>query len=104
MPAQATAPALVSLYKTAGVSLRKQGLDGRRAAVWDLRAYTGKSQLTLPRMRLDPVTRPANGLQPLVGTLPESLGFHVVRDTSKPFQGLHPSGKGQPVPGAPRPR
>ncbi|MEV6206350.1 VWA domain-containing protein [Kitasatospora sp. NPDC051914] len=31
---QATAPALVSLYKTAGVSLRKQGLDGRRAAVY----------------------------------------------------------------------
>ncbi|PBC76811.1 TerF-like vWA domain-containing protein [Streptomyces sp. TLI_235] len=31
---QAAAPALVSLYKTAGVSLRKQGLDGRRAAVY----------------------------------------------------------------------
>ncbi|MEV7180492.1 VWA domain-containing protein [Kitasatospora sp. NPDC093679] len=31
---QATAPSLVSLYKTAGVSLRKQGLDGRRAAVY----------------------------------------------------------------------
>jgi hypothetical protein len=28
-----TAPALVSLYKTAGVSLRKHGLDGQRAAV-----------------------------------------------------------------------
>jgi hypothetical protein len=79
--------------------------DGRRAAVWDLQAWTGASELTLPRMRLDPGTRPANGLQPLVGTLPESLGFHVVRDTSKPFQGLHPSGKGQPAPGAtPRPR
>ncbi|MFD9128564.1 VWA domain-containing protein [Kitasatospora sp. NPDC059571] len=31
---QAEAPALVSLYKAAGVSLRKQGLDGRRAAVY----------------------------------------------------------------------
>ncbi|WTJ73818.1 VWA domain-containing protein [Kitasatospora sp. NBC_01539] len=31
---RATAPALVSLYKAAGVSLRKQGLDGRRAAVY----------------------------------------------------------------------
>ncbi|MFI9238939.1 VWA domain-containing protein [Streptomyces sp. NPDC053079] len=31
---QATAPALVSLYKSAGVSLRKQGLAGQRAAVY----------------------------------------------------------------------
>jgi len=31
---QATAPGLVSLYKTAGVSLRKHGLGGERAAVY----------------------------------------------------------------------
>lgn len=31
---RATAPALVSLYKSAGVSLRKQGLAGQRAAVY----------------------------------------------------------------------
>ena len=29
---QETAPALVSLYKSAGVSLTKHGLDGQRAA------------------------------------------------------------------------
>lgn len=31
---EATAPALVDLYKSAGVSLRKHGLEGRRAAVY----------------------------------------------------------------------
>ncbi|MFJ8359610.1 vWA domain-containing protein [Streptomyces sp. NPDC093984] len=36
-----TAPALVSLYKTAGVSLRKHGLDGQRAAVYLVVDYSG---------------------------------------------------------------
>ncbi|MFC3576288.1 vWA domain-containing protein [Streptomyces yaanensis] len=35
------APALVSLYKTAGVSLRKHGLDGLRAAVYLVVDYSG---------------------------------------------------------------
>ncbi|UXY19240.1 VWA domain-containing protein [Streptomyces cynarae] len=36
-----TAPALVSLYKTAGVSLRKHGLDGQQAAVYLVVDYSG---------------------------------------------------------------
>jgi hypothetical protein len=36
-----TAPALVGLYKTAGVSLRKHGLDGQRAAVYLVVDYSG---------------------------------------------------------------
>ncbi|MFJ3227554.1 vWA domain-containing protein [Streptomyces sp. NPDC086783] len=38
---QETAPALVSLYKTAGVSLTKYGLDGQRAAVYLVVDYSG---------------------------------------------------------------
>ncbi|MET9468743.1 VWA domain-containing protein [Streptomyces sp. NPDC006544] len=38
---EATAPALVSLYKSAGVSLRKQGLEGGRAAVYLVLDYSG---------------------------------------------------------------
>ena len=36
-----TAPALVSLYKSAGVSLQKHGLDGLRAAVYLVVDYSG---------------------------------------------------------------
>ncbi|OIK03249.1 vWA domain-containing protein [Streptomyces monashensis] len=36
-----TAPALVSLYKTAGVSLRAHGLDGQRAAVYLVLDHSG---------------------------------------------------------------
>ncbi|MFF4208379.1 vWA domain-containing protein [Streptomyces sp. NPDC001796] len=36
-----TAPALVGLYKTAGVSLRKHGLDGQRAAVYLVVDHSG---------------------------------------------------------------
>ncbi|MFD8966220.1 vWA domain-containing protein [Streptomyces sp. NPDC059568] len=36
-----TAPALVSLYKSAGVSLVKNGLDGQRAAVYLVLDYSG---------------------------------------------------------------
>ncbi|MGR6969834.1 vWA domain-containing protein [Streptomyces cynarae] len=36
-----TAPALVSLYKTAGASLREHGLDGQRAAVYLVVDYSG---------------------------------------------------------------
>ncbi|MDN3296768.1 VWA domain-containing protein [Streptomyces ficellus] len=36
-----TAPALVSLYKTAGVSLRKHGLSGERAAVYLVVDHSG---------------------------------------------------------------
>src|SRR5688500_20174982 len=36
-----TAPALVSLYKTAGVSLAKHGLDGVREAVYLVVDYSG---------------------------------------------------------------
>ncbi|MFD0142212.1 MULTISPECIES: vWA domain-containing protein [unclassified Streptomyces] len=36
-----TAPALVSLYKSAGVSLRKHGLDGQRVAVYLVLDYSG---------------------------------------------------------------
>ncbi|MFE0253045.1 vWA domain-containing protein [Streptomyces sp. NPDC059010] len=36
-----TAPALVGLYKSAGVSLRKNGLDGVRAAVYLVVDYSG---------------------------------------------------------------
>lgn len=36
-----TAPALVSLYKTAGVSLARHGLDGQRAAVYLVVDYSG---------------------------------------------------------------
>lgn len=36
-----TAPALVSLYKSAGVSLRKHGLEGERAAVYLVVDYSG---------------------------------------------------------------
>ncbi|MGW6791382.1 vWA domain-containing protein [Streptomyces chartreusis] len=36
-----TAPALVGLYKSAGVSLRKHGLDGVRAAVYLVVDYSG---------------------------------------------------------------
>ncbi|MEH0543714.1 VWA domain-containing protein [Streptomyces sp. B21-105] len=38
---QETAPALVSLYKSAGVSLAKHGLDGQRAAVYLVVDYSG---------------------------------------------------------------
>ncbi|MFF4544326.1 vWA domain-containing protein [Streptomyces sp. NPDC001435] len=38
---QETAPALVNLYKTAGVSLTKHGLDGQRAAVYLVVDYSG---------------------------------------------------------------
>ncbi|MEV8533082.1 VWA domain-containing protein [Streptomyces sp. NPDC051211] len=36
-----TAPALVNLYKSAGVSLRKHGLEGHRAAVYLVLDYSG---------------------------------------------------------------
>ncbi len=36
-----TAPALVSLYKSAGVSLEKHGLGGLRAAVYLVVDYSG---------------------------------------------------------------
>ncbi|MEU3093977.1 VWA domain-containing protein [Streptomyces sp. NPDC006967] len=39
--AEETAPALVSLYKTAGVSLTKHGMDGVRAAVYLVVDYSG---------------------------------------------------------------
>ena len=38
---QESAPALVSLYKSAGVSLTKHGLDGQRAAVYLVVDYSG---------------------------------------------------------------
>ncbi|MET9886963.1 VWA domain-containing protein [Streptomyces sp. NPDC006430] len=38
---EATAPALVSLYKSAGVSLRKHGLEGGRASVYLVLDYSG---------------------------------------------------------------
>ncbi|ATZ27227.1 VWA domain-containing protein [Streptomyces lavendulae] len=38
---EAAAPALVSLYKSAGVSLRAHGLDGGRAAVYLVLDYSG---------------------------------------------------------------
>ncbi|MDX3310250.1 vWA domain-containing protein [Streptomyces sp. NPDC054884] len=38
---QETAPALVSLYKSAGVSLARHGLDGQRAAVYLVVDYSG---------------------------------------------------------------
>ncbi|MER6345597.1 vWA domain-containing protein [Streptomyces sp. NPDC001595] len=38
---QQTAPALVSLYKSAGVSLARHGMDGRRAAVYLVVDYSG---------------------------------------------------------------
>lgn len=38
---EAAAPALVSLYKSAGVSLRKQGLEDERAAVYLVLDYSG---------------------------------------------------------------
>ncbi|MEV8049681.1 vWA domain-containing protein [Streptomyces bacillaris] len=38
---QQTAPGLVSLYKSAGVSLEKHGLNGRRAAVYLVLDYSG---------------------------------------------------------------
>ncbi|KUO13373.1 vWA domain-containing protein [Streptomyces sp. DSM 15324] len=38
---QETAPALVNLYKSAGVSLAKHGLDGQRAAVYLVVDYSG---------------------------------------------------------------
>ncbi|MFD9338973.1 VWA domain-containing protein [Streptomyces sp. NPDC060028] len=38
---QETAPALVNLYKSAGVSLRKHGLEGGRAAVYLVLDYSG---------------------------------------------------------------
>lgn len=38
---QETAPALVNLYKTAGVSLTKHGMDGLRAAVYLVVDYSG---------------------------------------------------------------
>ncbi|MFF8963477.1 vWA domain-containing protein [Streptomyces globisporus] len=38
---QETAPALVSLYKSAGVSLEKHGLNGHRAAVYLVIDYSG---------------------------------------------------------------
>src|SRR6478752_436823 len=38
---QETAPALVDLYKSAGVSLQKHGLDGLRAAVYLVVDYSG---------------------------------------------------------------
>ncbi|MEW2069472.1 VWA domain-containing protein [Streptomyces sp. NPDC007346] len=38
---QETAPGLVSLYKSAGVSLEKHGLGGRRAAVYLVLDYSG---------------------------------------------------------------
>ncbi|MGW5290677.1 vWA domain-containing protein [Streptomyces bacillaris] len=38
---QQTAPGLVSLYKRAGVSLEKHGLNGRRAAVYLVLDYSG---------------------------------------------------------------
>ncbi|MFJ3301702.1 vWA domain-containing protein [Streptomyces sp. NPDC086549] len=38
---QETAPALVGLYKSAGVSLTKHGLDGQRAAVYLVVDYSG---------------------------------------------------------------
>ncbi|MGP2438081.1 vWA domain-containing protein [Streptomyces sp. JW3] len=38
---QESAPALVSLYKSAGVSLTKHGLDGERAAVYLVIDYSG---------------------------------------------------------------
>ncbi|WP_405981140.1 VWA domain-containing protein [Streptomyces sp. NBC_00158] len=36
-----TAPALVNLYKSAGVSLRKNGMEGRRACVYLVLDYSG---------------------------------------------------------------
>ena len=36
-----TAPALVSLYKSAGVSLQRHGLSGERAAVYLVLDYSG---------------------------------------------------------------
>ncbi|MEU9705913.1 VWA domain-containing protein [Streptomyces sp. NPDC047981] len=36
-----TAPALVSLYKSAGISLRKHGMDGQRVAVYLVLDYSG---------------------------------------------------------------
>ncbi|MEU0937652.1 VWA domain-containing protein [Embleya sp. NPDC005971] len=41
---EATAPGLVSLYKSAGVSLCKQGLEGSRAAVYLVLDYSGSMQ------------------------------------------------------------
>lgn len=41
---EATAPGLVSLYKSAGVSLRKHGLEGSRAAVYLVLDYSGSMQ------------------------------------------------------------
>ncbi|MEV5319788.1 VWA domain-containing protein [Streptomyces sp. NPDC052687] len=38
---RSTAPALVNLYKSAGVSLAKHGLDGQRAAVYLVVDYSG---------------------------------------------------------------
>lgn len=66
-----------------------------RAFAWDIDRYTGIDHVDPPPFRLDAGASYANGIQPMIAIRPESLGFHLYRDTSKPFQGTHPT-PGQP--------
>ena len=66
------------------------------ARCWDITRWTGTTDSGPVPFRPGPGTTWANGNMPMVTRHAESLGFHLVRDPNKPFQGLHPSGPSAP--------
>jgi hypothetical protein len=62
-----------------------------RAYAWDVERYRGADVVRPPVFHLDAGATLANGIQPMISIRPASLGFHLYRDTSKPFQGTHPA-------------
>lgn len=63
----------------------------RGARLYDLQAWTGLEQMRTVPFKPVPPRLMANGRQPCTALRPESLGFHLLRKESRPFQGVHPT-------------
>lgn len=63
--------------------------DGQ-VRVYDLANWTGETDFRPPAWKMPPNLRRADGAQPVVGRLPNSVGLELIRGSTMPMQGIHP--------------